>query len=164
MGSKSIGPGLRQHWNRACALPGGKWLFSRLLGLMAPYTGSIGATVQALEPGHCVVTLRDRRRVRNHLYCVHAIALCNLGEMVTGLALMNSLPDQTRGILTGLSIAYIKKARGRLTASCHCEVPVDNRESEVLLNGEIHDAEGDLVAGVKARWLIGPEKAGFRAD
>lgn len=158
--AQSIGPGLRAYWNRVSSLPGGKWLFSRLLGLMAPYTGTIGATVQVLEPGHCRVILRDRRRVRNHLQSVHAVALCNLGEMATGLALMNSLPDKTRAILTELSIAYQKKARGLLRATCHCDIPPDNRESECLLTGEIRDPEGDLVATVTARWLIGPEKAG----
>lgn len=162
--AQSIGPALRHYWHRACLLPGGKWLFSRLLGRVVPYTGTLGATVQVLEPGHCVVVLRDRRRVRNHLRSVHAIALCNLGEMATGLALMNSLPDATRGILSGLSIDYLKKARGLLTASCHCPVPRDNREDEHLLTGKIHNADGDLVAEVTARWLIGPEPPAAHAD
>jgi len=160
----SIGPGLRRYWHRAGALPGGKWLFSRLLGRLVPYTGTIGATIRVLEPGYCVVVLRDRRKVRNHLHSVHAIALCNLGEMATGLALMNGLPDKTRAILSGLSIAYMKKARGLLTASCRCAVPTDNRENEHLLNGKIHDEAGDLVAEITARWLIGPEKSAAHAD
>jgi acyl-coenzyme A thioesterase PaaI-like protein len=162
--AQSIGPALREYWHRACSLPGGKWLFSRLLGRVVPYTGSIGATVQVLEPGYCVVLLRDHRRVRNHLRSVHAIALCNLGEMATGLALMNSLPEKTRGILTSLSIDYRKKARGLLTASCHCGVPADNHESEHLLSGDIHDANGDLVAEVTACWRIGPDNSVAHAD
>ena len=162
--AQSIGPGLRHYWNKISSLPGGKWLFSRLLGRVVPYTGTIGATVQTLKPGHCEVVLRDRRKVRNHLRSVHAIALCNLGEMATGLALLNSLPDQTRGILTNLSITYMKKARGRLTGSCHCDIPTDNQEHEYLLTGEIRNTEDELVAEVKARWLIGPEKTGSHAN
>jgi acyl-coenzyme A thioesterase PaaI-like protein len=105
-----------------------------------------------------VVTLRDRRRVRNHLGSIHAIALANLGEMVTGLALMNSLPDRARGILTGFNVDYLKKARGRLTAECRCEIPVDNSEREYELTGEIRDVQGDIVSMARARWLVGPEK------
>lgn len=156
--SKSIGPMLRRQWQAALSNPGGKWLFSKLLGRIAPYTGSIGAIVQTMEPGRCVVTLTDRRRVRNHLRSVHAIALCNLGEMATGLALMNSLPENTRGILAGLSTEYLKKARGKLTAECRCEIPEDNDEREYKLVGEIRDSENEMVAIVHARWLIGPEK------
>lgn len=162
--ARSIGPGLRYHWGWASTLPGGKWLFSRLLGLVVPYTGSIGAAVKEMEPGHCVVVLQDHRKVRNHLYSVHAIALCNLGEMVTGLALLNSLPDKTRGILTNLAITYLKKARGVLTASCNCDIPVDNQDTEHMLTGEIRNSDGELVAEVIAHWLIGPEKADKHAN
>ncbi len=110
------------------------------------------------------MTLRDRRKVRNHLHSVHAIALCNLGEMATGLALMNSLPENTRGILTGISVDYLKKARGRLTAECFCSIPDSNEQREYTLRGEIRDAAGDPVANIDARWLIGPEKEVQHAD
>ena len=155
--ARSIGPKLRYYWRKVSDRPGGKWLFSRILGLTVPYTGSLGGTVQLLEPGHFVVTLPDRRRIRNHLNSVHAIALCNLGEKTTGLALMNSLPDNTRGILTGISADYLKKARGRLTAECYCDIPDSKEKCEYTIKGDIRDAEGELVATVRARWLIGPE-------
>jgi len=154
--SDSIGPTLRRYWLSLSARPGGKWLFSKLLGLYVPYTGSIAARVETLQPGHAVVTLNDRRKVRNHLHSVHAIALINLAEMTTGLTLMNSLPDNTRGILVGIQMEYLKKARGRLTAQCRCKIPVDNREQEVCLSGEIRNADGELVARATANWLIGP--------
>lgn len=155
--ARSIGPRLRYYWRTVSDRPGGKWLFSRVLGLIAPYTGSLGGTIQLLEPGHCVVTLPDRRRIRNHLNSVHAIALCNLGEKTTGLALMHSLPENTRGILTGISADYVKKARGLLTAECYCDIPDSNKKCEHTVKSDIRDAEGELVATVCARWLIGPE-------
>jgi acyl-coenzyme A thioesterase PaaI-like protein len=156
----SIGPGLRSRWRRYSALPGGKWLFSKVLGRHVPYTGSIGARVLRLEPGLCAATLRDCRHVRNHLGCIHAMALANLGELVTGLALLNSLPDGARGILTGFGMDYLKKARGRLAAECRCEIPADNTGQEYDLTGEIRDAHGDVVAIARARWLVGPAAAG----
>ena len=155
--AQSIGPGLRTAWRSLNSLPAGGWLFSRLLGRYAPYSGTIGATVDVLEPGHSVVVLRERRRVRNHLDSIHAMAIANLGEMATGLALMNSLPDRARGILKRFDIDYLKKARGRLTAECHCEVPDSNAEREVDVVCDIHDRSGDVVSHVVARWLIGPE-------
>lgn len=156
--AQSIGPALRQLWRRCAALPGGRWLFSRLLGLRAPYSGALGARVEAMEPGCCVVVLRERRRVRNHLNSVHAMALANLGELATGLALVNSLPEGARGILTGFNMDYLKKARGRLSAECHCEIPSSNVEQEYLVTGEIHNEDGEVVAVARARWLVGPER------
>ena len=54
---------LQTAWRRLAPYPGGKWLFSRLLGWTAPYSGTIGARVVELEPGYARVTLRDRKSV-----------------------------------------------------------------------------------------------------
>ena len=128
-----------------------------MVGFIAPYSGSIGAIVQQLEPGHGIVTLQERRKVQNHLKSVHAIALVNLAELVTGLTLMNSLPDNARGILTGIEMKYLKKSRGLLTAECFCKVPETNDEQEISVTGEIKNEAGEVVAIGTASWLIGPE-------
>lgn len=155
--SRSIGPELRKQWRRACTIPGGRWLFSRLLGLRVPYTGSLGANVLSLAPGYCEVKLRDAHRLSNHLHSIHAMALANLGEMATGLALVSGLPKDARAILTGFSIDYLKKARGTLLAQCRCSVPLGNDPGDIEVAGEIRDSGGAVVATVRARWRVGPE-------
>src|SRR5260370_19835176 len=110
------GDRLRASWRRLSRLPGGKTLFSLLVGWMAPYSGTIGARVAELEPGWCRVTLRDRRRVRNHLASVHAMALANLAEMASGLAVLVGLPPGGQGSVTGFFDPSPEKARVPLTA------------------------------------------------
>lgn len=146
-------------WNRCVRIPGGRWAFSRLLGLMIPYTGSIGARVEALQPGHARVTLRDRRAVRNHLGSIHALALANLGEVTSGLATIMALPPGTRSIVTELSIDYLKKARGTLTAESRVSVPASiSAPTDVVVTTEITDAGGDAVARTRVRWRLAPPK------
>jgi hypothetical protein len=79
-------------WRRLAPLPGGPWLFSRIFGFMVPYSGSVGPRVRVFEPGHAEVEIPDRRSNRQHLGSVHAIALMNLAEMTSGLAVMAGLP------------------------------------------------------------------------
>lgn len=149
------GARIRGMWDKLSSRPGGKWLFSYLLGKTAPYTGTMGARVEALESGYCRVSLRDRHKVRNHLRSVHAIALLNLAEMCSGLAAIYTMDPSLRGIITHLEMDYLKKARGRLVAECR--VPslegTDRREEEFEV--EISNESGDVVARAKARWLLG---------
>jgi acyl-coenzyme A thioesterase PaaI-like protein len=148
---------LRSAWDRLSGLPAGKWMFSRLFGRLVPYTGTIGATVEELRPGFARLTMRDRRAVRNHLRSIHAVALVNLAEATSGLAMNVGLPDDARAIVTGLSMRYLKKARGTLTATCTAGVPDVSAEREVVVTADIQDAAGDVVARAEVTWRVGPD-------
>lgn len=141
-------------WNRLRSLPAGPWLFGKLLGRMVPYTGTIGARVLILEPGHARAQLRDRRLVRNHLRSIHAVALVNLGELTTGLAMLSGLPPRIRGIVTELTMTYHKKARGTITADARVEASSVTESVEQVVEADLLDATGDLVARVRARWRL----------
>ncbi len=143
-------------WRRLRPLPGGRWLFSRMIGWMAPYTGTVGARVVDLAPGYARWTLRDRRRVRNHLSSIHAVALVNLAEVTTGTAMLAALQPGTRGIVRSLSIEYLKKARGTLTAECRCSPPAVTAETEYTVHTTITDAAGDPVARASVVWRLAP--------
>ncbi len=126
-----------------------------MLGWMVPYTGSIGARVELLEPGHARVSLRDRRAVRNHLHSIHAIALANLGEVATGMAMLTAAGN-ARGILVGINISYQKKARGTLVAECTATPPVVTEPIEVPVTAAITDSSGETVAIITATWRLAP--------
>lgn len=149
---------LLKQWQMARRLPWGQTLFSLSLRWFVPYTGKLGATVMELSPGRCRVRLKDRRGVRNHLNSVHAIALANLAEMTSGLAMVSALPSSHRAILVELKIQYLKKARGTLMASADLTLPALDREQEVLLPVSVRNSEGEVVCSAQASWKIGPNK------
>lgn len=152
---KSPGAGLLKLWQQCQGLPFGRSLFSMLLGFQVPYSGSIGATVLTLEPGHVRVALRDRRAVRNHLGSVHAVALTNVGELASGLAMMAALPGTVRGIVRNISIDFTKKARGTLVAESRVTVPDVKGDTDLEVTAEVRDAQGEVVATVRVQWRLG---------
>lgn len=165
MSGSSASPGARilRAWRALSGLPGGAWLFSRAVGWMAPYSGTTGAVVRELEPGRCAVELRERRRVRNHLDSIHAVALVNVGELATGLATLTALPPGARGIIVELGAEYRKKARGLVRAECRSGPPVETTSARDLGDSvehravaRIRDRDDDIVASVTALWRISP--------
>ena len=147
--------GILGWWRRLSPFPGGAWIFSRVLFFAVPYSGTTGARVLELEPGHARIVMNDWRGVRNHLKSVHAIALANVGELASGLAMMCALPSGVRGIVTGIDIVYTKKARGTLIAESRCEVPEVLGSVDHHVHADIRDAAGDPVARVTVKWRLG---------
>jgi acyl-coenzyme A thioesterase PaaI-like protein len=126
------------------------------VGWTAPYTRTIGGDVHELRPGFCRVSLRERWGVRNHLASVHAIALANLGEMSSGLAMMATMPAGVRGIPVRLDITYLKKARGVLSGETQLALPPITAETEQPVTCEIFDADRTVVARCTVTWRLAP--------
>jgi uncharacterized protein (TIGR00369 family) len=155
---------IRQAWDLMHGLPGGKVLFSKLVGRMAPYTGSIDARVVALAEGRAEVTMADRKAVRNHLDCVHAIALANLAELAGNVALFYSMPDDARFIVSGMEIEYLKKARGTITATGESPIPRTSSRAHYDVDVTLRDASGEEVARAVLHSLVGPKKGTPRGE
>jgi len=147
---------LWQRWGKTAF---GRRLYSLMLGYMVPYSGSIRPLVLRLERGYVCIELRDRHALRNHLHSIHAIALANLGELASGLAMLSMLPDNVKAIVIRLEIEYLKKARGRLLAIGRADSPAMITAEPVthIVYAEISDAAGDVVARLNVHWQLRPK-------
>ncbi|VAW54938.1 hypothetical protein MNBD_GAMMA07-1196 [hydrothermal vent metagenome] len=133
----------------------GRWLFNFIIPFINPYTGALKAKVTALRPGFACIKLKDRRAIRNHLNSIHAIALTNLGEFTSGLALISLFTGNMRGIPIEIKVSFLKKARGMLVAECLTQLPdvIDGVEHTVMVN--IKDIDNIIVAHVTVIWKLG---------
>ncbi len=158
-GSKrSPGPALLRLWRRLSPLPGGQWLFAQIYSRLVPYSGTVGPRIRVLEPGHAEVEIPDRRGNRQHLGSVHAIALLNVAEQASGLATLSALPEGIRGIVTQISMQYLKKARGTIRAVSHVIVPAVTDDMELDVEADCLDLDGNVVAKATVRWRLGPAR------
>ena len=145
-------------WKRFGHSVSGRRIFNFLLARAVPYSGTIKPQVLSIDNGHVRIALKDRRIIRNHLNSVHAIALANLGELASGLAILSKIDSDTRAIVVNLEIEYLKKARGELLAEGRANPPeVITESTKCIVEADIMDKEGDVVARLKVHWLLSPK-------
>jgi len=146
-------------WGRLAGVPGGRWLFSRLICLKAPYFSSVRPHFVALRPGYCEVTIRKRRAVSNHLGTVHAIAMCNMAELAAGIMSEATVPASHRWIPKGMSVDYLQKAGTSLRAVAELPaLPVFGPAAELPVPVTITDSRGEQVCRAVIRMWVSPRK------
>lgn len=146
-------------WQRFASKPGGKWAFSRLVCLKAPYFGSIRPRFEELRPEYCAVRLRKRRSVLNHIGTVHAIAMCNMAELAGGTMTEVTVPSTHRWIPKGMTVEYLKRATTDLVAVATPESQPDwSAAGEYKVRVVVRDLQAEPVFQALITMWVSPKK------
>ena len=142
-------------YDRAGRLPGGKTIFSILFGLKAPYFGSVRPRFSEVRPNHVELVIRKRRKVLNHIGTVHVIAICNGLEAAMGALAEVTIPPGRRWIPKGMEVTYPAKATTDIT--CIAETDPDawtGDDPDVPVRVRAVRADGTVVVeGVIHLWV-----------
>lgn len=148
-------------WQRCASKPGGKWAFSKLVCLKAPYFSSIRPQFEALKPDYCKISIPKRRAVLNHLGTVHAIAMCNMAELAGGSMTEVSVPATHRWIPKGMTVEYLKIATTDLLAVAMPDKSTDwSVAGEHKVKVEVRDTKDELVFQAWISMWVSAKKAG----
>ncbi|MEM9171459.1 MAG: hotdog fold domain-containing protein [Pseudomonadota bacterium] len=132
-------------WQRHASNAFGRWLFSRIVCLRAPYFGSIRPVFTQLQPGRAEARIKKRRPVTNHLGTVHAIAMANLCELVAGTGTEVSVPASMRWIPKGMTIEYLAKATTNVRAVATIPDLVVGQSQDIKTQVEVFDSNDTVV-------------------
>ena len=146
-------------WHRMAAKPGGKWLFTRLICLRAPYFATIRPTFDTLEPGRASVRMGKRRAVHNHIGTVHAIAMCNMAELAGGVMTDVTVPSTHRWIPKGMTVEYLAKAETDLLATASAgDVPDAPEGQDYPVQVDVTDTRGTTVFRAVITMWVTPKR------
>ena len=137
--------------------PGGNALFGFLVGINAPFSGKIRPKFITLKPAYCETQIKDRWGVRNHLGSINAGALCSMAEMTGGLALDTIVPKTLRWIPRSMSVEYIAKAKGTITATSEFN-PDIVKEGDVIIPIIIRNKDKQVVFTAQITFYISSKK------
>lgn len=153
------------------ALPLGVSLFSTLVGAFAPYSASVNPKVRRMQKSDkditVVATFEDRPWLRNPFQSVHAVALTNIGECASGVAIVSILQDRrfrgVKGIPVRIDTEYFKKGRGRMTATAVVGF-ADLKEGISKFQTNVTDEKGELIATCHVTWSFREKPLGGGDD
>ncbi|MEV4776761.1 hotdog fold domain-containing protein [Microbacterium sp. LWO13-1.2] len=141
--------------------PLGMRIFSAIVSMKAPYFRTIRPMIVSLEPGRGEARIRDRWGVHNHIGTVHAIACCNLAELVAGTTIDFSLPETHRWIPKGMNVGYLLKAKGTLTAVGTIEgleTLAADEARDVIVSVDVTDPGGAVVVHADITMWVTPRR------
>jgi len=137
-------PSTLEHYQRLSRMPGGKYIFAKLVGFSAPFFSKISPIFIGLRPAYCETQMKDRRSVRNHLGTINAGALCSMAEMTGGLALDSVVPSSMRWIPKTMTVQYIAKATGTVTAVSQFD-PTIVQQGDIVIPIVVSNSSGNTV-------------------
>jgi acyl-coenzyme A thioesterase PaaI-like protein len=142
-----------------------KPLRSLLLGRLVPFVGTAKLSIEEVSHERVVVSIRNRRRVRNHLKGVHAAAMALLAETATGFAVAMHVPDDRIPVIKSLKIDYVKRAQGDLRAVVELGPEqvariVAEEKGEINVPVSVTDQSGRSPIECDAVWAWVPKKRG----
>jgi acyl-coenzyme A thioesterase PaaI-like protein len=134
-----------------------------MLGNFVPFLGTAGIKFEEITEARVVVSIKNRRRVQNHIKGVHAAAMALLAETATGFAVGINLPDDKLPLIKTLKVDYKKRSTGdmRAVAALRPEQIAAMRSEEkgnVTVPVEISDESGDAPVVCEMVWAWVPKK------
>ena len=128
----------------------GEIVFNNMISFIAPYSGSICPSVEKFNKKESQCSIVEKRYIKNPFNSIHALALSNLGELTSGLLMIEYLKSsKQKGIITKITTEFHKKAKGKITANCNLTSLKDG-----IIKSDLFNENNILVCEVFCKWKM----------
>ena len=139
------------------------WAISKVLGRAVPLVGTAGLRYEAIDTERVVVSIRNQRKVQNHIQGVHAAAMALLAETATGFCVGMNLPDDKLPLIKTMKIDYVRRSQGDMVAEAslrpeQIEQILTQDKGEVAVPVVIRDESGEQPIQAEMTWAWVPKK------
>jgi acyl-coenzyme A thioesterase PaaI-like protein len=139
------------------------WLTSFMLGSVVPLVGTAGLRFDEISNERVVVSIRNRRKVQNHIKGVHAAGMALLAETATGFCVGMNVPDDKLPLIKTLKVSYLKRAQGDMKAVAQLRPEqiqqiLTQDKGEVTVPVSITDESGQEPIQCEMVWAWVPKK------
>lgn len=136
---------------------------SLVMGQIVPFVGTARLRIEELSDRRAVVSVKNRRRVQNHLHTVHAAAMALIAETASGFVVGMNVPDDRVPVIKSMRVDFLKRARGAMRAVA--ELTDEQRaaiareqKGEVTVQVRVEDGEGKEPIACAMIWAWTPKR------
>jgi hypothetical protein len=139
------------------------WARDFSIGYMVPMVGKAGVHFVETNTHTWQATLKNSRKVGNHLKQIHAAAMILLAETVAVMITAYNLPDDKIPLVKHIDAAFVKRSFGDMHAivsvtDAQIALMQDNPKGELVLDVTVTDAAGNqpIIVKVTSAWVPKP--------
>jgi acyl-coenzyme A thioesterase PaaI-like protein len=138
-------------------------VLSKAFGTVVPMVGTAGISYDLVTTEKVICSIKNRRKMQNHIHGVHAVAMALLAETATGFVVgMNIQPDGMV-LIKSLKVEYKKVAKGDLIATATLsasqrELMATTPKGEITVPCIITDETGQSPVECEMIWVWLPKK------
>lgn len=143
--------------------PWKKFIQTFLMGKLVPFLRTAGLQFDLITQHEVQVSLKNKKRIQNHIRGVHACAMALLAETATGFVTNMNTPDDKLILLKSMHINYNRRANGDMRAVA----TLNTQQAEQILNQEkgnitvvchVYDSSNQEPIEVEMIWAWIPKK------
>lgn len=139
-------------------------VISKILGKVVPYVGTSGLLYEEISPERVIVSIRNQKKIQNHINGVHAAAMALLAETATGFVVGINLPDDKLPLIKSLKVDYYKRTKGDMRAVATLDAADIARihsepKGEILVPVTVTDESGNEPIQCEMVWAWVPKKS-----
>lgn len=91
-------------------------LLSWVIGRTVPMVGTAAIRFEKMTETEVILTLANRKRMRNHIGQIHAAAMTLLAETATGMLAGMNIPDDKVPLIKLFTVRFARRTKGALKA------------------------------------------------
>jgi len=136
------------------------FLLTKLFCTKVKYAGTSGIELILVNKKCVELSLKNRKKVQNHIGGIHAVAAAILAESTTGIVLGLNVPDTRLPLIKSMKISYQRRMQGNLKAIAKLTdqqlETIENLEKGTLvIPVEITDDSGEqpIVCEMEWAWI-----------
>ncbi len=140
-----------------------RWVLSKAIGNTVKYTGTSGCYFEEMTRDKVVVSMKNRKKVRNHIGQIHAAAMVLLAETATGMVVGMNLPDDKLPLMKSMENKFVRRSQGAMRAEAWLteeqkQQILSEEKGDVIVNVKVTDESGEEPIICKMCWAWVPKK------